>query len=748
MSTTRWLRALRSRSTLLAIALVTALVAPVGAASAAPIIRAETAEYSPNTPVVIVGSYGVGATISAIYPRDDATVSASFEWFADSSKLQSEQSSTLALTSAHIGKVISAKITLSKLGLASKEVTASGAKVFATVPTSSGTMNYLGESVSQPGCFAPRASQVETPTVGWPLFFSCQPYNTDFGNNVDQKFSWYRNGSQIEGANSLTYRLQPQDAGQSIWGVYQVTYSNGFVFAEAKKLRQSIPFQQQLTKPTIVGSMKLGSLLLARTVGWPSANLSYQWFSDFVPVQGATSPTFTVRQVDLGKTVQVLVSSAREGFTTASALSLPAKGATTAPINPLDAYSKVFTGYSTTTTNYDIKYISSPTVTEQTLAREKLLVNRAADFWANHYTPSGVTVVYLTKNDAVWAEDLVAKNPSWKNNISGGIRSWIEKGDCGFALAFKADNKQVFIQCVRNGLDSTINDQQVGPHEYSHWVQYEQTPSLFLGTIPWFVEGQANFYGLALGIAPEDKALKHVNLSLAGHATQYDIYNGYKFGELRMLDIFERGNALETQIMLTRGGTVWEAYTIGTVVSEWLVSNYGHEKYVSWMKQLLQNKGPNNASEKIANAFIFKEVYGFEYDQLGLHMTPYFAARSLQLRAAWAEKNKNQLTGPTIGSTQQMPAFAAKASTISADQTEWLEIRLGDGPVRQVTCTTYLGAKTTAKDKALFTARAKAACGHAKTKLTSMGRQPTISVSVKKTNKAADFGKVWLTFKG
>ena len=116
MSTTRWLRALRSRSTLLAIALVTALVAPVGAASAAPIIRAETAEYSPNTPVVIVGSYGVGATIRAIYPRDDATVSASFEWFADSSKLQSEQSSTLALTSAHIGKVISAKITLSKRG--------------------------------------------------------------------------------------------------------------------------------------------------------------------------------------------------------------------------------------------------------------------------------------------------------------------------------------------------------------------------------------------------------------------------------------------------------------------------------------------------------------------------------------------------------------------------------------------------------------------------------------------------------
>jgi hypothetical protein len=357
-------------------------------------------------------------------------------------------------------------------------------------------------------------------------------------------------------------------------------------------------------------------------------------------------------------------------------------------------------------------------------------------------------VVYVTKDDATWAEGLVAKHPSWKNNINGGIRSWIEKNSCGFALAFKADNKQVFIQCVRNGSDSNINDQQVGPHEYSHWVQYEQTPNLFLGTIPWLVEGQANFYGLALGIAPEDPSLKFVNYSLAGHATQYDIYNGYKFGDFKMLDIFQRGNSFETQIMLSRGGTVWEAYTIGTIVSEWLVSNFGHEKYVAWMKKLLQTKGQGNAAEKVANTFVFKEVFGFDYEQLGLYMTPYFSARSEQLRAAWADKNKNQITKPTIDSTQQLPSFAAKKSTLSADQLEWLDLRLADGPVRQVTCTTYFGAKTTAKDLALFKARAKATCTHANNKLTSLGRGAVTAVTSKKTTKTADFGSVWLAFKG
>jgi hypothetical protein len=37
--------------------------------------------------------------------------------------------------------------------------------------------------------------------------------------------------------------LQAQDAGQSIWGAYQATYPNGFVFSESKKLRTPVPLQ-------------------------------------------------------------------------------------------------------------------------------------------------------------------------------------------------------------------------------------------------------------------------------------------------------------------------------------------------------------------------------------------------------------------------------------------------------------------------------------------------------------------------
>jgi outer membrane biosynthesis protein TonB len=165
---------------------------------------------------------------------------------------------------------------------------------------------------------------------------------------------------------------------------------------------------------------------------------------------------------------------------------------------------------------------------------------------------------------------------------------------------------------------------------------------LFLGTVPWLIEGQANFYGLALGIAPDDPTLITINKSIAGQATQYDIHNGYQFADFKMLEIFESGNAFDVQTMLTRGGTVFDQYAVGTLASEWLVAKHGHQKYVDWMKGLLQTKGQGNAAERLANANVFRTVYGFEYDQLGLHVTPYFAARSKQLRDAWAQNNQGQ----------------------------------------------------------------------------------------------------------
>ena len=758
---------------------------------ASPNVALANSSVTANSPVLLTGSFGVGGTLTALYPADDPSISASFEWFTNGTKINSAQNSTFLLTSDLVGTTVSARITLRKTGLTDLVVEAAGARVFESLPISSGNTGWGDESVAQPGCFAPRATQTDAPKVGWTLWFGCQPFNTSFGSTVDQKFSWYRNGQLIQGANAISYRLQAEDAGQSIWGAYQVTYQNGFVFAESKKLRTTVPFQITMAKPTILGTQTVGSSLTAQTPGTDAlATLSYQWFSDYAPVASETSASYTVRNTDVGKALQVLVTARRDGYSPASRLSDPLAGSSIQPVNPMSAYSAIFNGYTPSSRVYGINYITSPTVTDATLAREKALVQKAADFWFSEYNPVDVTVMYLTQNDATWAEQAISQQPSWSNSIPGGIRSWIERNSCGFALAFMADQKQVFIQCVKNGSDSGINDQQVGPHEYSHWVQYAQTPFLFLGTVPWLIEGQANFYGLALGIAPDDPTLLSINKSLAGHATQFDIYNGYQFGDLKMLDLFESGNVFDIQTMLTRGGTVWDQYAVGTLVSEWLVSKYGHQKYVDWMKGLLQTKGANNASERIANANVFRTVYGFEYDQLGVHLASYLGARSKQLRAAWAQygpgpsnpapqtPSVSPTVAPTVAPTPtptasatpaptgspkptptpspavilnakvQLPSFSSKATALTNSQRAWIAAKVKDPRVKQVSCTAAYSTKTTAKDLALYKLRAQNSCAYAKTSLTKLGRSAKTSVTTVKTTKTAEVGRVYLVFKG
>ncbi len=762
---------------------------------ASPSVALANSSVTANSPVLLTGSFGVGGTLTALYPADDPSISASFEWFTNGTKINSAQNATFLLTSDLVGTTVSARITLRKTGLTDLVVEAAGARVFESLPISSGNTGWGDESVAQPGCFAPRATQTDAPKVGWTLWFGCQPFNTSFGSTVDQKFSWYRNGQLIQGANAISYRLQAEDAGQSIWGAYQVTYQNGFVFAESKKLRTTVPFQITMAKPTILGTQTVGSSLTAQTPGTDAlATLSYQWFSDYAPVASETSASYTVRNTDVGKALQVLVTARRDGYSPASRLSDPLAGSSIQPVNPMSAYSAIFNGYTPSSRVYGINYITSPTVTDATLAREKALVQKAADFWFSEYNPVDVTVMYLTQNDATWAEQAISQQPSWSNSIPGGIRSWIERNSCGFALAFMADQKQVFIQCVKNGSDSGINDQQVGPHEYSHWIQYAQTPFLFLGTVPWLIEGQANFYGLALGIAPDDPTLLSINKSLAGHATQFDIYNGYQFGDLKMLDLFESGNVFDIQTMLTRGGTVWDQYAVGTLVSEWLVSKYGHQKYVDWMKGLLQTKGANNASERIANANVFRTVYGFEYDQLGVHLASYLGARSKQLRAAWAQYGPGPSTpvvsvpgpaptsspAPTASPTPtptasptptataspkptptptptavvilnakvQLPTFSSKSTALTTSQRSWIATKVKDPRVKQVSCTAAYSTKTTAKDLALYKLRAQNSCAYAKTSIAKLGRSSKTSVTTVKTTKTAEVGRVYLVFKG
>ena len=704
-----------------------------------------------SSPMIIAGAFASGGTLRITYDDSDLAVSSSVEWFAAGVKIADQSARTLLLGSGQIGKVISAKLTLRKTGFKDTVFNLTGYSVAASLPT---VQQYLDGSIQsvpiEPSCEdVVKAGFIPAVKIGWYVWENCQNFlNLSFGQ-PSFTYTWFREGTAIGAQNSNSYTLVAADAGKSIWVTSRGVYPNGFTAVEVKKLNQKVPNLLKVVKPTITGKLTAGAVLSAGTKGWETGvTFSYQWFRDYLPISGATSSRYLVQSADLGKAIQVMVSGQKTGFSPASAISAVFGDNASALAIPLAAYSNIYSNYAHTETNYSINYISSSNVTAASLAREKRLIQAAADFWIGEYTPNDVTVMYLTKDDATWAESVIEAHSGWSSHIPGGITSWITQYNCGFALAFKVDGKQVFVQCIRNGADSSNWDKQVTPHEYSHWVQYEQNSSLWISGINWLIEGQANFYGMALGMAPEDPDLRFVNLSIVNHSTMYDTNRGLPFEKLSLLDILQSGDAIDIQSMIDRSGWVFEKYAIGSLISEWLVAKYGHQNYVDWMKAMLHNVPANYSDAYAKNKSDFYEIFGFQYEDLGKVMAPYFEARSIQLRSIFLNREQYAVKpGSTVNTTQQLPVFVGTSASINSAQMDWMIRRLKDGLVTRVECNWRYLKTSSVIEKTRLALQATNACNWANSELRSYERTPVTTITSSLVTKSSDVGKVYMTFK-
>ena len=76
------------------------------------------------------------------------------------------------------------------------------------------------------------------------------------------------------------------------------------------------------TDPTVTGPAKVGAKLTASPGTWsPAADVTYQWRAGGVDIAGATGPTFTVGEAQLGQRVRVVVTASKLGYPTSTALS-------------------------------------------------------------------------------------------------------------------------------------------------------------------------------------------------------------------------------------------------------------------------------------------------------------------------------------------------------------------------------------------------------------------------------------------
>lgn len=615
------------RALAVVVAVMVANLLPQWAQAAAP-------TYVLKSPAAIEGLFIVGQTLNIDFADPDTEVS--YQWFADGNAIGGATNQTFTLTASQNLKDITARITVSSDGFGDAVVDLlSGATVRTSDFTTSSSTTIDGVKTYEPYCLQPEATGTDVPTIGWNLFLSCQYYNTSLGIPTDTNFKWYRNAAVVEGATKSSYNLSVEDEGASISGLLRTQWSSGVVYQSLTRTLEIIPAEAKIETITISGQLVEGQTLTTSVTGADvEAELTYQWYRDFEMIAGANDSTYEVQSEDVGSRIQVMVIAAVEGETTASRLSAPLGRPISDPAVSKAVYQSIYKSYTSTETDYDISYITSPGISTEALLREQDLLQKIADFWREDFTPSDVEVMYVTENDGVWANNWVSTNhPTWNLNIA----NWITSTDCHIAVANRIDDTLFFFQCVHSTRPYDIDQQQIGPHEYSHWMQYKFSPNNWLPATPWMIEGQANFYGLAIGIAPEDPTLDSINQSLAQHALDFDNYTQSAWSAQSMLQMMKSGNLLDIETLITRNGAVRDSYIIGTLISEYLVSKYGHDLYWEWVSGILAGKEATDDNGRELTATLFESIFGFEFADLPAQIAPYFAMRATEIETRWID---------------------------------------------------------------------------------------------------------------
>ncbi|MCU1407395.1 MAG: hypothetical protein JWQ43_3698 [Glaciihabitans sp.] len=237
--------------------------------------------------------------------NDDAQSKFQTEWSGNTQSMNTSTAITVSARQAVGGK----NATLSK------KLTA------APVPTISGTTLRAGQTLTaKTGTWAPGA--------------------------VTLAVQWKRDGVAISKATASTYKLVSADAGKKI--TVTVTGRKTGYWYQSKTSAAKI-IEKPLTAtatPTITGTLKAGSTLLAKAGVWSPApvTLKYQWKRNGAAISGKTASTYVLVTADAGQKITVTVSGSKSGFTgitkTSSAKTIN-KVLTTTPVPTVSGTTKV-----------------------------------------------------------------------------------------------------------------------------------------------------------------------------------------------------------------------------------------------------------------------------------------------------------------------------------------------------------------------------------------------------------------------
>ena len=358
---------------------------------------------SPTGSVAISGTPTQGQSLSATNSLADADGLGvvSYKWLAGGAEIAGATTSTLTLTQAQVGKVITVKASYTDAGNTPESVMSNATTEIVNVndaPT--GNVVISGK---------PEQGQVLTAsnTLG----------DADGLGTVSYK--WLADGVEILGATTSAYTLTQAQVGKVIY--VKANYIDGGNTPESIASTQTVAVTNVNDSPTgsvaISGTPTQGQTLTATNTLADLDGLgvvSYKWLSGGAEIAGATTSTLTLTQAQVGKVVTVKANYTDAGNTLESVIS----NATSVIANVNDAPTGTVTiagvskqgqiltasntlgdidGLGTVSYKWYADDVEIPSATDSTLALTKAQTSKKITVKAS-YTDGGSTMESVTSN--------------------------------------------------------------------------------------------------------------------------------------------------------------------------------------------------------------------------------------------------------------------------------------------------------------------------------------------------------------
>ncbi len=259
------------------------------------------ANVPPTGTVLIGGSAIQGAVLTASNtlndPNGNGTVS--YQWRRNGTDIVGAANDNYTLTQDDVGADITVEASYQDQGGFLESVVS---------PTPIGPVANVNDAATG------SVTLTGTPEEDQTLTLATTITDIDGLDSVNYNYQWYRDGVAIAGANNTSYTLTDTDVGAVIRADVSFTDDLG-----SNELLQS----GNTTSVVNINDVPTGSLTISGTPsedqtltvvntisdadGLPSGGVDIQWRRDGVDIVGATSTTYTLSDIDVGSSIDVVV---------------------------------------------------------------------------------------------------------------------------------------------------------------------------------------------------------------------------------------------------------------------------------------------------------------------------------------------------------------------------------------------------------------------------------------------------------